>query len=59
MNPNDKEPLYSIRYTLRKDQITEFVNQLHDMQQDYIEAAVESSGYKDAKRELARIMEMK
>ena len=47
---NDKEPkhLYTIRYTLKRDQITDFLNELEDMRQDYLEAAVEASKYKDA-----------
>lgn len=48
MEPNKPQHIYSVRYTLRRDQIVDFVNQLHDMQQEYIEQAVEASKYKDA-----------
>jgi hypothetical protein len=48
MEPNKPQSIYSVRYTLRRDQIVDFVNQLHDMQQVYIEQAVEASKYKDA-----------
>jgi hypothetical protein len=42
------KPIYTVRYTLKRDQIIDFVNQLHDMQQVYMEEAVEASRYKDA-----------
>lgn len=48
MNPDKPQHLYTVRYTLKREQITEFVNQLHEMQQGYIEAAVEASRYKQA-----------
>jgi hypothetical protein len=49
MNDKNKtQQIYSVRYTLRRDQIVDFVNQLHDMQQEYIEQAVEASKYKQA-----------
>lgn len=48
MEPNKPQSIYSVRYTLRRDQIVDFVNQLHDMQQEYLEQAVEASKYKDA-----------
>jgi hypothetical protein len=47
---------YTIRYTLKKEQIMDFVNELHNMQMDMIEQAVERSNYKDAKEVLAHIM---
>lgn len=56
---NDKQPLYSIRYTLRPQDIMTFVSGLHDIQADMIEEAVEKSGYKDAKEVLKHIMEKK
>lgn len=59
MNPDEPKKIYSVRYTLRKDQIDEFLTQLADMQQDYIEAAVEASNYKDAKQVIKHIMELK
>lgn len=48
MNDKDPKQLYTIRYTLKRDQIVDFLNQLADMQQEYIEAAVEASKYRDA-----------
>lgn len=48
MEPKDHTHFYTVRYTLRRDQITEFLNQLSDMQQEYLEAAVEASNFKDA-----------
>lgn len=48
MNDRDSKQLYTIRYTLKRDQIVDFLNQLADMQQEYIEAAVEASKYRDA-----------
>jgi hypothetical protein len=48
MEPNKPQQIYSVRYTLKRDQIVDFVNQLHDMQQEYLEQAVEASKYKDA-----------
>lgn len=47
---NDKEPkhLYTVRYTLKRDQIVDFLNQLEDMREGYLEDAVEASKYKDA-----------
>jgi Mg/Co/Ni transporter MgtE len=49
MNDKNKtQQIYSVRYTLRRDQIVDFVNQLHDMQQEYNEQAVEASKYKQA-----------
>jgi hypothetical protein len=47
---------YSIRYTLPRSQIMDFVGELHNMQMDMIEQAVERSNYKDAKEVLAHIM---
>jgi hypothetical protein len=48
---NDKDNLprgYVIRYTLEREELTAFLNQLYDMQSEYLEAAVEASGYRDA-----------
>ena len=58
MNPNDN-PLYSFRYKIEKKDIEDFVNSLHAIQSDYIEQAVEKSGYKDANEAIKRIMEIK
>jgi hypothetical protein len=49
---NDKDNLprgYVIRYTMQKEDLDEFLEQLYDMQQEYVEAAVEASKYKDAR----------
>jgi hypothetical protein len=48
---NDKDNLprgYVIRYKLEREELTDFLNQLYDMQQEYFEAAVEASKYKEA-----------
>lgn len=48
---NDKYNLpqgYIIRYTLPKQELDQFLEQLYDMQSEYIEAAVEASNYRDA-----------
>ena len=54
MNPNEFDSEfwkkgYVIRYTIKQDELTEFLEQLYDMQQEYLEAAIEASQYKDAK----------
>jgi len=54
MNPNEFDSEfwkkgYVIRYTIKQDELTEFLEQLYDMQQGYLEAAIEASQYKDAK----------
>ena len=59
MNPDKPQHLYTVRYTLKREQITEFVNQLHEMQQGYIEAAVETSKYKDAIKVIDHIKTLK
>ena len=43
----------------QKKDIEDFVNSLHAIQSDYIEQAVEKSGYKDANEAIKRIMEIK
>lgn len=49
MPPNNfNQHNYNIRYTIRRDQISEFLTQLSEMQRDYLEAAVEASKYRDA-----------
>ena len=55
---NDKENLprsYVIRYTLEREELTDFLNQLYDMQQEYLEAAVEASGFRDAREVINHI----
>jgi hypothetical protein len=59
MNPEDNQPLFNIRYTIDKKDIPDFVNKLHTLQETYLNAAVEASGYKDAKEVIKRIMEIK
>ena len=48
MEPKNLPPGYTIRYTMSRAQITDFLNELYDIQAEYIEAAVEASKYKDA-----------
>ena len=45
MNDKENKQIYQIRYTLGKEQIQEFLDQLEAMQHDYLESAVESSKY--------------
>jgi hypothetical protein len=52
MGPHDSDfwkKGYVVRYSMKKEQLTEFLGLLHDMQQEYLEAAIEASQYKDAK----------
>jgi hypothetical protein len=46
MNDNKRIPL--IKYTISKVDIQDFVNDLHNIQLEMIERAVEKSNYKDA-----------
>jgi hypothetical protein len=62
MNPDDFKPddfRTVIRYTIKPEQIMDFVNDLHRLQFDYIESAVEASGYKEANKAIKRIIELK
>jgi hypothetical protein len=59
MDKNERKTLYKVSYTIRKDQILDFVNQLHDMQQEYIEAAVEASKFKEANEVINHIKSLK
>ncbi len=48
---NDKNNLpngYVVRYTLEREELTEFLELLYEMQTEYFEAAVEASGMRDA-----------
>ena len=56
---NDKKQIYQIRYTLSKDQIQDFLDQLEAMQHDYLEAAVEASNYRDAKMVIDHVRNLK
>lgn len=46
---------YIIRYTMKKEQLDEFLEQLYDMQSEYLEAAIEASGCKEAKEVINHI----
>lgn len=59
MESKNNDPLYSFRYKIERREIQDFVNKLHDIQSEYMEAAVEASGLKQAAAEIKRIMEMK
>lgn len=52
-----KQNLYSIRYTMKPEDIMTFVSGLHEIQEQMIEDAVEKSGYKDAQVVLNHIMQ--
>jgi hypothetical protein len=56
MEKNNPESLFNIRYTINKKDIPDFVNSLYKIQEHYLDAAVEASGYKEAQAELERIM---
>ena len=58
MEENSPKPLFNIRYTIAKKDIPDFVNSLHTLQETYLDAAVEASGYKEARTELDRIMKL-
>lgn len=58
MEKNNPEPLFNIRYTIAKKDIPDFVNSLHTLQETYLDAAVEASGYREARAELDRIMKL-
>jgi hypothetical protein len=51
--------VYYTRKTISKSEIMNFVNTLHDHQSEYIEAAVEKSGFKEANEVIKFIMEKK
>lgn len=59
MNDKDPKTIYQIRYTLSKDQIQDFLDQLEAMQHDYLETAVEASEYKDAKLVIDHVRNLK
>ena len=50
---------YYTRKSIPKTEIMNFVNSLHDIQSEFIEAAVEKSGYKEANEVIKFIMEKK
>lgn len=55
---NDKDNLprgYVIRYTLEREELTEFLELLYEMQSEYLEAAVEASGFRDAREVINHI----
>jgi hypothetical protein len=58
MEKNNPQPLFNIRYTIAKKDIPNFVNSLHTLQEHYLDAAVEASGYQEARTELDRIMKL-
>lgn len=57
MEPKDNK--ISIRYTIAKKDIPDFVNSLHELQEQYQELALEKTGYAQANEIIKRIMEMK
>ena len=51
MEPNKPQTLYTVRYTIKRDQIVDFVNELHTIQLEMLEAALvskEKQGFPDA-----------
>ena len=59
MEKNNPESLFNLKYTIAKKDIPDFVNSLHKLQEHYLEAALEASGYKEANEAIKRIMEIK
>jgi hypothetical protein len=58
----DRKPLYSIRYIMKKEDIMTFVSGLHNVQQDMIETTVvmkEKQGFPEATAVIRHIMEKK
>lgn len=51
--------VYITRKSITKSEIMNFVNTLHEHQSEYIEAAVEKSGFKEANEVIKYIMEKK
>ena len=58
MENNNPQPRFIIRLTIAKKDIPDFVNSLHTLQETYLDAAVEASGYREAQAELDRIMKL-
>jgi len=57
----DKKPLYTIRYTMKREDLMTFVSGLHDIQADMIEELVqaeEAKGFPQVQPILAHIMSM-
>ena len=57
-----KHHLYTIRYKMKKEDLTAFVNGLHEMQMDMIETVVagkERQGFPEATVLIQHIMEKK
>jgi hypothetical protein len=59
MASENNNPLYNIRYTIAKKDIADFVNSLHTIQEQYLESALEASGYREANEVIKHIMELK
>lgn len=60
MWPKDTpRPNFNIKYTIDKKDIPDFVNSLHELQETYLNAAVERSGYKEANEVIQHIMDLK
>ena len=58
----EKKNLFSIRYTMKKEDIMTFVSGLHDIQMDMIETVViskEREGFPEANLVIKHIMEKK
>lgn len=56
--PRPENNPYNFKYTIPKQDIQEFVNSLHVLQEHYMDAALEASDMKDAKEVLDRIMKL-
>jgi hypothetical protein len=58
----EKKSLFNVRYTMKKENLTAFLNGLHQMQMDMIETVVagkEREGFPEASVVIKHIMEKK
>jgi hypothetical protein len=55
-----RKKMSSVQYKkIRREDIMDFVNELYEIQSEFVEIAVEKSGYKDANEVIKFIMEKK
>ena len=58
MNPDEPKKLFSVKYTMKKEQIQDFVNSLYEIQDSFVEAAVakkEREGFPEATEVINRV----
>lgn len=55
---NEPKKLFSVKYTMKKEQIQDFVNSLYEIQDSFVEAAVakkEREGFPEAMEVINRV----